>query len=75
MRAGYHNLRGFNGVEATEVINLYSERKRLAALGITLQADQIPAWICDAFLTIESTIDTIQAEETAKAKKKTARKR
>ena len=64
----------FNGVEASELIGLYSERKRLAALGITLTASEIPAKLCDAFLVIEAAIDDIQAEEEKKRAAK-ARKR
>ena len=53
---------------------MYSERKRLAALGITLSASEISANVCDAFLVIESAIDDIQAEEEKKRAAK-ARKR
>lgn len=53
---------------------MYSERKRLAALGITVSADSIPAIVCDAFLVIESAIDSIQNEEEKKRSAK-ARKR
>lgn len=73
VRASYYKVPGFEGCEATEMISLYSERKRLAALGITLSADQIPAALCDAFLTIESAIDDIQAEEDKKRASKAKR--
>jgi hypothetical protein len=54
---------------------MYSERKRLAELGITLSADQIPAYLCDAFLVIESTLDAIQAEAEKKNASKAKRAR
>lgn len=52
---------------------MYSERKRLAELGVTVSASEIPAHICDAFLVIESALDTIQAEEAKKKKAKNGR--
>lgn len=75
VRASYHKIPDYNGCEADEIIGLYSERKRLAALGITLPADQIPAYLCDAFLVIESTIDAIQAEAEKKSAAKAKRAR
>lgn len=73
MRASYYKVPNFLGVEASELIAMYSERKRLAELGVTVSASEIPAHICDAFLVIESALDTIQAEEAKKKKAKNGR--
>lgn len=67
-------MRDFNGVEASEIISKYVERKRLSELGITVNADQIPAFLCDAFMVIERTLDDIRSED-EKKRKTTARKR
>lgn len=74
VRASHYGLKDFQGVEASEIISQYVERKRLSELGITINADQIPAFLCDAFMTIERALDDIRSEE-EKKRKSTARKR
>lgn len=74
VRASHFGLKDFQGVEASEIISKYVERKRLAELGIVINADQIPAFLCDAFMTIERTLDDIRLEEERKSKA-AARKR
>lgn len=68
-------MRDYCADEANEIIGRYVERKRLAALGIMISGSEIPAFICDAFLTIERTLDDIRAEEEKKRKSSPARKR
>lgn len=76
VRASHYGLKDYRGYEANELIAQYSERKRLAGLGVTISGDEIPAFICDAFLVIERTIDDIKDEEDKKRKaKSSARKR
>jgi len=59
----------YGGTEANEAVLRYIERKRLAKIGITIDAATLPARWIDEFLEIDRVLDEIDAEEAKKSSK------